>query len=208
MSLFSKIGRFKLLIVILLVVLIVAVGVVVLNSYFPESNSAIKEAENDLQVNVPLPSNLDESAFSNSKGMVDLVSASLEKNQSTLEITVQVKDPIKALSSQEAAQFDVITVLENEDDVLQTYDFIVDVNSTGLFCLVQNVETNATHIGQFTVAGNKFTITTTLDELGAATKAEWSIYSTYDRFENSQVIYSVYDLIPDEGLKTTVFIQG
>ncbi len=207
MSLFFKVGRFKLVIVILLVVLIVAVGVLVLNSYFPESNSAIKEAENDLQVNVPLPSNLDESAFSNSKGIVDLVSASLEKNQSTLEITVHVKDPIKTLGSQEAAQFDVITVLENEDDVLQTYDFIVDVNSTGLFCLVQNVETNATDIGQFIVDGNKFTITTNLDELGAATKVEWSIYSTYDRFENGQVIYSVYDFMPDEGLKTTVFIQ-
>ena len=207
MSLFFKVGRFKLVLVILLVVLIVAVGMLVLNSYFPESNSSIKEAENDLKVNVPLPSNLDESAFSNSKGIVDLVSASLEKNQSTLEITVHVKDPIKTLSSQEAAQFDVITVLENEDDVLQTYDFIVDVNSTGLFCLVQNVETNATDIGQFIVDGNKFTITSNLDELGGATKVEWSIYSTYDRFENGQVIYSVYDFMPDEGLKTTVFIQ-
>jgi mannose/fructose/N-acetylgalactosamine-specific phosphotransferase system component IIB len=142
---------------------------------------------------------------SDNLGMVDIVSALIAANQSTLDIVVQVKNPIEVLSNQESAEFDIIVILENGEDVLQTYELTVTVNSTGFFSMAQDVQTKNQRPSQLNVDGNKFTVTTTLSELDDATQAEWNIYSSYQKLDGDQIVTSVYDFVPDEGLKTTIF---
>jgi len=142
------------------------------------------------------------------KGMIDIVSASIEKDQTAFKVIVQVKDPIQALGSQESAQFDMIVIIETAEEALQTYELIVDMNSTGVFYRVQDVQSETQRPAQLTIDGNTLTITTTLSELKEATQAEWNLFSTYEVMANNQIIYSAYDFVPDEGIKTTVFTSG
>ena len=195
MSHFSKTGNLKLLVPLTAAILIVAVGLVALYGFNGMPNAQVNEAQNDMQVNVG----------SGYPGMVDMVSASIEKNQSTLNATINVKEPVTALREKESAQFDIIVILENEQDVLQTYELRIDINATGMFGLVQDVQTKNQQPLQLNADGHKLTITAVLGELNNATKAEWNIYSTYEKLAGNQIISSAYDFIPDEGLRTTNF---
>jgi hypothetical protein len=195
MSRLSDNRKFKFLVPLIVALVVVSVAVVALYGLVGTPNAPVNEVQNDLQVNVG----------SGYPGMVDMVSASIEKNQSTLNTTINVKEPVTALGEQESAQFDIIVILENGEDVLQTYELRVDINSTGTFGLVQDVQTKTQHPLQLQVDSTKLTITASLAELKDATKAEWNIYSTYEKIAGNEIISSAYDFIPDEGLTTTNF---
>lgn len=154
------------------------------------------------------PSTSENSYDINNKAMIDIVSASIERQQTNLKVTIQVKNPIETLSSQESAEFETIAILENQEDVLQTYELIVNINATGTFCTVQDVQTKTQCPAQLKIDGNTIIITASLSELGEATQVEWNILSTYEVIVNSQAIFSANDFVPDEGLKTTVFTEG
>ena len=118
---------------------------------------------------------------------------------------IQVKAPIVKLGSQESAYFDIILILENDQETLQTYELIVDLNSTGTFCIVRDVQTKTQQTANIAVDGSTLTVTANLIELPEATMAEWNIVSVYEAMANNQLIYSAYDFTPDDGLKTTAF---
>ena len=195
MSKLSNNRKFKFLVPLIVALVLVSVAAVALSGLIGTPNAQANEAQNDMQVNIG----------SDYPGMVDMVSASIEKNQNTLTTIINVKEPVTALGEQESAQFDIIVILENKEDVLQTYELRVDINSTGTFALVQDVQTKTQQPAQLQVEGNKLTIKAPLTELNDATKAEWNIYSTYEKIEGNQIISSAYDFIPDEGLTTTNF---
>ncbi len=191
----TKRGKFKVLAPMIAAILIATVILVTFYGFNGTPNAQVNEMQNDVQINVG----------SNYPGMIDMASASIEKNQSALNTIINVNEPVTALKEQESAQFDIIVILENNEDVLQTYEFRVDINSTGTFALVQDVQTKTQQPAQLQVEGNKLTITASLAELKDATKAEWNIYSTYEKIEGNQIISNAYDFIPDEGLTTTNF---
>ena len=191
----TKRRKFKFLAPMIAAVLIAIVVLVTFYGFNGTPNAQVNEAQNDVQVNIG----------SYYPSMIDIVSASVEKNQSTLNVTINLKEPITVLGENESAQFDTIVILENEQDVLQTYELRIDINATGTFGIVQNVQTKNQQPLHLNVDGNKLTMTTTLSELDNATKAEWNVYSTYEKLEGNQIISNAYDFIPDEGLRTTNF---
>ena len=79
------------------------------------------------------------------------------------------------------------------------------MNKTGLFGVVEDVQTRNQQPIQLIVDANLLKISTTLIELNSATKAEWNICSTYQKISGNQIISSAWDFIPDQGLRTTVF---
>jgi hypothetical protein len=200
MSKLSDNRKLKFLVPLIVAIVVVSVAVVALYGLVGNLNAEVNELQDDMQVNVG-----SESGY---PGMVDMVSASIEKNQSTLKATIDVKEPFTALGEQETAQFDVIVILENDEDVLQTYELRVDINSTGTYGLVQDVQTKTVQPSQLQVEGNKLTITATLAELSEATKAEWNIYSIYEKRAGNEIVSSAYDFVPDEGLRTTDFLAN
>jgi len=176
------------------VVVLVAVGAFYSLNGAPDAQ--VNEMEDDMQVNIG----------SGYPGMVDMVSAVVDKNQSSLITTITVKEPFTAFGDLEFAQFDIIMILEKEEDVLQTYELIVDLNSTGTFGVVQDVQTETKQDVQLQIEGNKLTVTANLVELSDATYADWSISSVYEkRTIGDEIICSVIDFVPDEGLSTTYF---
>ncbi len=196
MSELTKIGKSKFLVSLAVGILIVAVIAVVFFVFVWKPSGAQEgDPQNDIQTNIG-------SAY---PGMVDIVGASIQKNQTTFSSTITVKDAITTLGEGESVQYDMVVILENEEDVLQTYEFRVDINATGMFGMVQDVQTKNSKPLQLNSDGNKLTMTATLNELNDATKAEWNIYSTYEKISGDQVIDSAHDFVPDEGLRVTNF---
>ena len=166
-----------------------------MSSWGPLQDAQGSDPQNDIQSNIG----------SSYPGMVDIVGVSVQKNQTTFNSTITVKDQITMLGEGESVQFDMIVILENEEDALQTYEFRVDINATGIFGLVQDVQTKNPQPLQLNSDGNKLTMTATLSELNEATKAEWNIYSTYEKILGDQVVDNAHDFVPDEGLRVTIF---
>lgn len=195
MSKLSRIGDFKFVIIPIIVVVLVSAVTIAVISLNQAPNNEVKEAANDMQFNVG----------SGYPGMADMISTSIAKNQNNLTAIINVKEPFIALGEQEIAEFDMILILEDAEDVLQTYELRVDVNSTGTYALVQDVQNKTQQPTQLQVDGAKLTITTTLPELTAASQAEWNIYSAYEKRAGNEIISSAYDFLPDEGLNLTIF---
>ncbi len=195
MSIFSKIGKFKIIASIVVAVLIVTLVTVVFSGFIVAPRSQVSELQDDVQVNIG----------SSYPGIVDMVHASIAKNEGELNAAITVKDPIAALGDNASAQFDMVLILEKDEDALQTYALRIDVNATGLFGMVEDVQTKNQQPVQLILDGNTLKITMPLAELSSATKAEWNIYSTYEKTSDYQIIASAWDFIPDQGLRTTVF---
>jgi hypothetical protein len=193
---FLKSTKSRISITLLAVVLLSALIAAVffgLNGNPPSAQGS--DPQNDIQTDVG----------SSYPGMIDIVGASIQKNQSTFNSIITVKDPITTLSEGESAQFNLLVILENEEDVLQTYEFLININSTGMFGIVQDVQMQNPQPLQLNSAGTKLTMTAILSELNDATKAEWNIYSTYEKIEENQVVANANDFVPDEGLRVTNF---
>jgi hypothetical protein len=188
-------GKFKLIASIAAAVLIITVSMVVFSGFIGAPAPQINEFQNDVQVNIG----------SSYPDIVDMVNALIAKNENLLNVAITVKDPIVALGDKESAQFDMILILENQEDALQTYELRVDMNASGCFGVVEDVQTKSQQPIQLIVDGNTLKITATLSELSSATKAEWNICSTYEKTSGNQVIDSAWDFVPDQGLTTTIF---
>jgi hypothetical protein len=188
-------GKFKFIASLTVAVIIVTVVTVVFSGFIGPPNAQISEFQNDVQVNIG----------SSYPGIVDIVNASIDKKGDILNAAITLKDPIVVFEDGESAQFDIILILENEEDVLQSYELIVDVNQTGLFGLVEDVQTKKQQPIQLIVEANLLKISTTLTELNSATKAEWNICSTYQKISGNKIMSCAWDFVPDQGLKTTVF---
>ena len=195
MSRFPSVNKPKFIASLTGAVIIVTLVIVVFSGFIGFPNAQIKEFQNDVQVNIG----------SSYPGIIDIVNASIEKNEGELNVALNLRNSIVALGEGESAQFDIILILENEEDVLQSYELIVDMNKTGLFGVVEDVQTKNQQPIQLIVAANLLKISTTLIELNSATKAEWNICSTYQKISGNQIISSAWDFIPDQGLRTTVF---
>lgn len=173
----------------------------------PSNNSGSSSGE--VPKSSPTPTTITHTSYNtDNKGIIDIVSASIEKDQTTFNLNIQVKDPIIPLGTQESAQFDILTILEDDEEVLNTYEFIININSTGIFCTVQNIQTNILNQTQLVVDGSILSVTSTISELRDAVQAEWNILSTYEVMADNQIIFSAYDFAPDEGIKTTLFSIG
>ncbi len=192
---FVNIGKFKIIATLVAIILIVTVIAVVFSGFIGAPNSQVNEFQNDVQVNIG----------SSYPGTVDMVNASIAKNEGVLDAAITVKGPIVALGEDESVQFDMILILENETDALQTYELRINMNSTSLTGMVGDAQTNNQQPVQLIIDGNTLKITTLLAELSGATKAEWNIGSTYEKISDNQIIASAWDFVPDQGLRTTVF---
>jgi len=187
--------RVKLLVLIVVILLVSVVLAVAFAGLIGAPSTQANEKQNDLQVNIG----------SSYPGIADMVSASVAKTGSTLNATITVKDPIVPLTEEETAQYDMVIIIENQEDVLQTYELRVDINATGVFGVVHDVQTkNQQHV-ELLADGNTLKISADLPELINATQAEWNINSTYEKLSDNQIVTSAWDFIPDQGLRITVF---
>ena len=187
--------RVKLLVPIIAVLLVSVVLAVAFAGLNGAPSTQANEKQNDLQVNIG----------TSYPGIADMVSASVAKTGSTLNATITVKGPIVPLTEEETAQYNMVIILENQEDVLQTYELRVDINATGVFGVVQDVQTkNQQHV-ELLADSNTLKMSSDLPELINATQAEWNINSTYEKLSGSQIVASAWDFIPDQGLRTTVF---
>ena len=84
MSKLSDNRKLKFLVPLIVALVVVSVAVVALYGLVGNPNAEVNEAQDDMQVNIG----------SGYPGMVDMVSASIEKNQSTLNTTINVKEAI------------------------------------------------------------------------------------------------------------------
>lgn len=147
---FVNIGKFKIIATLVAIILIVTVIAVVFSGFIGAPNSQVNEFQNDVQVNIG----------SSYPGTVDMVNASIAKNEGVLDAAITVKGPIVALGEDESVQFDMILILENETDALQTYELRINMNSTSLTGMVGDAQTNNQQPVQLIIDGNTLKITT------------------------------------------------
>jgi len=140
-------------------------------------------------------------------GMIDVTHAVLETNESSLTITIQMKDPIGNLDLGERAQWNVTVILQNAtlSDEPKAYEICTELNSTQL-------SSNAAEIGESTpiacqgeYSGNSLTIHATIDELldPNQTRASWFILTTFEEYSQNELTIAGSDIAPDEGLQIT-----
>jgi hypothetical protein len=188
-------SRVKLLVPIVAILLASVVLAVAFVGLIGAPSTQANEKQNDLQVNIG----------SSYPGIADMVSVSVAKAGSTLNATITVKSPIIPFTEEETAQFNMVIILENQEDVLQTYELRVDINATGVFGVIQDVQTKSQQHVELLLDGNTLKISADLPELINATQVEWSINSTYEKLSDNQIVASAWDFIPDQGLRTTIF---
>ena len=188
-------SRIKLLVPIIAVLLASVVLAIAFTGLIGAPSTQANEKQNDLQVNIG----------SSYPSIADMVSASVAKTGSTLNTTISVKDPIVPLTEGETAQYNMVIILEKQDSVLQTYELRIDINATGVFGVIQDVQTKSQQHVELLLDGNTLKISADLPELINATQAEWNINSTYEKLADNQIVTSAWDFIPDQGLRTTIF---
>lgn len=137
-------------------------------------------------------------------GMIDIVSATLEANGTALNVTINVEDTVSYLGNGEYAQWNVTLILENDTDVLKTYEGSVNMNSTQLTGVIVDVDGGTVQTCQVEHHENSLTVVAVADELGGTRVIEWSILTTYEGYSGDELITSASDMAPDEGLQQTV----
>jgi len=142
---------------------------------------------------------------SNYPGMVDIVGGSLEEGGNTMNVSVDVAEAVSGVNVGEFARWDVTLVLENGSDVLGTFELHVEINATGFFGVIQNLEDESSKPCQVNSHGNTLTAVVVFDRPENPERAEWRIISTYEKFSGEELIASSYDFAPDNGMQTTVF---
>lgn len=136
-------------------------------------------------------------------GIVDVVNAALGANGTTLNVTIIVQESFYSLGDGEIAQWNVTMILENETDVLKTYEISVDMNSTHLAGSIVDVETQNVRGCQVSTQANSLVVLAVVDELSNARMIEWRILAIYERYIGGELTTSASDLAPDEGLQKT-----
>jgi hypothetical protein len=137
-------------------------------------------------------------------GMIDVVGGSLGANNTVLNVTIVVAEPVSVLGDGEWAQWNVTVILENSTDTLNVYTVSVQLNSTGLTGFIQPVGEQNVTACQVSFKGNVLTVLASAQELPNTKTVEWSILSAYEKNVGDQLVASASDIAPDEGLQQTV----
>jgi hypothetical protein len=186
----------KLLMLIVVAVIAVLVTSVILYRLYvgTSASSQLDDPSNDvvLSVGTQYP------------GMIDVVSAALKVNGTTLTLTVNVADPVSVLGDGEYAQWNITLILENDTDVLKTYMISVNMNSTQLTGSVVDVDAGTVQTCQVNYNKNSLTVVAVMSELNGTKMIEWNILTTYESYSGDELITSASDMAPDESLQQTV----
>lgn len=180
-------------IVAIIAIIITSVVLYVLYAGSP-ATPQLSDPENDVVVSVG----------TQYSGMIDVVGASLEANRTTLRVTINVRDPVSNVSDGEYARWNVTVILENETDVLRTYEVSVDMNSTQLTGYIVDVETQNVQSCQVEHYQKSLTMLAIMDDLQSAKTIESNILTTYEKYSGNELITSASDVAPDQGLQQTV----
>jgi hypothetical protein len=138
-------------------------------------------------------------------GMIDVLNAALNVNGETLNITINVKDPISGVGAGEHAQWNVTIIVLN--NVTKTYEVCVNLNSTLLSGYVVEIEGLNAKTCQVETYKNSLTIHTIIDELQSANEVQWFILTTFETYSENVLTFSGHDIAPDEGLQTTLLTK-
>lgn len=157
---------------------------------YTPANTWFQDPENDVMFNIG----------TECPGMIDVINASLEAHENTLEITIHTRDPIRDLSDGEYAQWNVTMILQDE----YAYEVCVKKNRTRL-------EGYFVEIGEWNMStcqvechGNSLTIVASIDELEGTQEIEWFVLTMFERLSQDEIMVSGYDVAPDDGFKTTI----
>jgi len=137
-------------------------------------------------------------------GMIDVVGGTLDANGTTLNITINVRDPVSSLGDGETAQWNMTVILENQTDVLKTYVISAEMNSAQLTGSIVDVGTQSVQSCQVQYYRNSLTVLAVMDELPNARTVEWNVLTSYEQYSGGQLVTSASDLAPAEGLQTTL----
>ena len=137
-------------------------------------------------------------------GMIDVVGGTLDANGTTLNITINVRDPVSSLGDGETAQWNMTVILENQTDVLKTCVISAEMNSAQLTGSIVDVGTQSVQSCQVQYYRNSLTVLAVMDELPNARTVEWNVLTSYEQYSGGQLVTSASDLAPDEGLQKTV----
>ncbi|MDQ1280685.1 MAG: hypothetical protein QG670_1948 [Thermoproteota archaeon] len=137
-------------------------------------------------------------------GMTDIVQGSLNVSGISLTVNLITADTVSSVGEEESVQWDVLLVFENDTDVFKTYSMALVMNSTGFYSTLQDVDSNATEPCNASFKGSTLVTQLSPGELSNATKIEWSITSTYQKYDASgELVDLASDSAPDKGLQTT-----
>jgi hypothetical protein len=137
-------------------------------------------------------------------GMIDVVGASLGANDTVLSVNITVRDPVSSLGDGEWAEWNVTVILENETDTLRVYEISVQLNSTVLAGVVDEIGGQSVRACEVSYYGGRLMLQAPADDLQNTKTVEWSILTTYEKYVGNELVTSASDIAPDEGLQQTV----
>jgi flagellar basal body-associated protein FliL len=184
-----------LMLIVVAVIAVLVTSVILYRLYVGTSDSSqLNDPSNDvvLSVGTQYP------------GMIDVVSAGLKVNGTTLTVTVNVADSVSVLGDGEYAQWNITLILENDTDVLKTYEISVNTNSTQLTGSVVDVDAETVQTCQVDHYKNSLTAVAVMSELNGTKIIEWNILTTYESYSGDELTTSASDMAPDESLQQTV----
>ena len=144
-------GSWKKVLVVVLVVVVVFSVVLLVFDFFPKDEVGSRflvDSENDVFVSV--------GDFS--PGFVDLSSASVELVGDELVLVVSTREPVVGLGEGEFCDFVVLVVLEDESDVIWSFELDFEFNSTGMFGFVSDLELDEVRVQEFVQSNNDLII--------------------------------------------------
>ena len=184
-------------VIILSILIIVTVGAAVFLFLSLSSNLE------GMQINDPLNDVL-LSFGSSYPEAVDITGASLEISQDLANLTIRTNEQNIHLDEGETIIWEVILVLENQTDVVKTYDLQTTLNSTGLFCSAQDVEDSTAKNCNISLQQNKLLISMTFNGPLEFEQVEWNVISNYEETMGGELVANAFDFAPDEGMHLTI----
>jgi hypothetical protein len=184
-----------LMLIVVAVIAVLVTSVILYRLYVGTSDSSqLNDPANDVVV----------SLGTQYPGMIDVVSAALRVNGTTLTLTINGRDPVSVLGDGEYAQWNITLILENDTDILKTYEISVNMNSTQLTGSVVDVDAGTVQTCQVNYNKNSLTVVAVMSELNGTKMIEWNILTTFESYSGEELTTSASDLAPDEGLQQTV----
>jgi hypothetical protein len=183
-----------LMILVAVVIAVVVTSAIIYLFYGSSASSQLNDSANDVAL----------SLGTQYPGMIDVVSAALKVNGTTLTLTVNVADPASVLGNGEYAQWNITLILENGTDVLKTYEISVNKNSTQLTGSVVDVDGGTVQTCQVNFYQKSLTVIAVMSELNGTKTIEWNILTTYESYSGNELTTSASDMAPDESLQQYV----
>ena len=135
---------------------------------------------------------------------VDITGATLEISDNQANFTIRTNAQNISVNDEGTTTWEVILILENQTDVVKTYDLRATLNSTGHFCMIRDVEEEPSKSCIINLQQNKLFIIMPVEGAVKFEQAEWSITSTYEEKTAGKLTANAFDFAPDEGMHITV----